>query len=72
MVSERQSNAMYKALTSAGKSALLLSLDGGDHHLSQAANRLKALEAIDQFITQHIDHASVTRDADSKVSNTSL
>jgi len=55
VVSIDQSEDMYKQLKKAGKAATFIELDDGDHYLSNAGNRAKALEAIDQFIKQHLN-----------------
>lgn len=49
-----QSKNMFDALKAAGKKVTFIKLKHGDHHLSNAENRLKALKAIDKFIKQYI------------------
>lgn len=50
----RQSEDMYDELEDANKNVTFIELEKGDHQLSQAKNRLKALKAIDKFIKQFI------------------
>lgn len=49
-----QSDNMFEALADADKKVTFIELEGGDHHLSNAKNRLQALKAIDKFIKQFI------------------
>lgn len=49
-----QSKNMFSQLKKAKKAATFIELEHGDHHLSNADNRMKALKAIGQFIKQHI------------------
>lgn len=49
-----QSEDMFDELEDAGNNATFIELEKGDHHLSNAKNRMKALKAIDKFIKQHI------------------
>ena len=49
-----QSKAMYDALDDAGKDVTLVTLPKGDHYLSKATNRMKAMEAIDTFLLKHM------------------
>ncbi|WP_286264734.1 alpha/beta hydrolase family protein [Thalassotalea atypica] len=49
-----QSKYMEDKLKDANKVVELIELEHGDHYLSNGANRMKALEAIDGFIQKHI------------------
>jgi dipeptidyl aminopeptidase/acylaminoacyl peptidase len=49
-----QSEDMYDELKDAHKNVTFIELDKGDHQLSQAKNRMRALKAIDKFIKQFI------------------
>ncbi|MEW6998678.1 alpha/beta hydrolase family protein [Colwelliaceae bacterium BS250] len=53
-VSFEQSENMFDELEDANKTVTFIELEKGDHHLSNAKNRMKTLEAIDEFIKQHI------------------
>lgn len=50
-----QSENMYEELKDAGKQVKFVELNKGDHHLSNAINRMEALKAIDKFIMNNID-----------------
>jgi dipeptidyl aminopeptidase/acylaminoacyl peptidase len=54
VVKYRQSRDMASALEDAGKQVELVKLPKGDHHLSQASNRMKAMLVIDQFLNEHL------------------
>jgi dipeptidyl aminopeptidase/acylaminoacyl peptidase len=45
---------MYKQLKKAGKEVKFVELDGGDHQLSSAENRNKALKEIVSFVNKYI------------------
>ncbi|TLU64719.1 S9 family peptidase [Thalassotalea litorea] len=45
---------MFNELEDEGKSVELITLDGGDHYLSNAENRLKAFTAIERFLASHL------------------
>jgi len=49
-----QSDNMFDALEGADKDVTLIELKDGDHYLSNATNRVKALKAIDDFIKKFI------------------
>lgn len=49
-----QSEDMFDELEDADKNVTFIELEKGDHHLSKAKNRMKALRAIDKFIKQYI------------------
>ena len=49
-----QSEDMYDELKSANKDVTFIELEDGNHHLSNAKNRTKALKEIDKFIKKHI------------------
>jgi dipeptidyl aminopeptidase/acylaminoacyl peptidase len=49
-----QSELMYKQLKKAGKEVKFVELDGGDHQLSSAENRNKALKEIVSFVNKYI------------------
>jgi dipeptidyl aminopeptidase/acylaminoacyl peptidase len=49
-----QSRAMESALRAAGKEVELIELDGEDHWLSVAPTRLATLEAIENFLGEHL------------------
>ena len=49
-----QSQLMQSALQRAGKSVQLVELEGEDHWLSGATTRLKTLQAVDAFLTEHL------------------
>jgi len=49
-----QSEKMYEELKDAGKQVEFVELNKGDHHLSDAINRMEALKAIDKFIMNNI------------------
>ncbi|WP_371377491.1 alpha/beta hydrolase family protein [Thalassotalea aquiviva] len=50
----KQSEDMFDELEDADKEVTFVELEEGDHYLSSAKNRLKALQAIDKFIKKHI------------------
>ena len=43
-----------KSVEDAQKNVTFIELEQGDHYLSKAKNRMKALKAIDKFIKQYI------------------
>lgn len=49
-----QSENMFDELEDADKNVTFIELEKGDHYLSNAKNRMKALKAIDKFIKQFI------------------
>ncbi|WOH37068.1 prolyl oligopeptidase family serine peptidase [Thalassotalea fonticola] len=49
-----QSEDMFDELEDADKNVTFIELEEGDHNLSNAKNRMRALKAIDKFINQHI------------------
>ncbi|OUS29859.1 hypothetical protein A9Q98_05575 [Thalassotalea sp. 42_200_T64] len=49
-----QSDNMFDELQDADKNVIFIELEKGDHLLSNAKNRMKALKAIDKFIKQYI------------------
>lgn len=49
-----QSEDMFDAMEDADKQVTFVELEKGNHYLSNANNRAKALEAIDNFVKQHI------------------
>ena len=49
-----QSEDMFDEMQDADKQVTFIELEDGNHHLSNAKNRVKALEAIDVFIKKHI------------------
>ena len=49
-----QSDDMYDELKDEDKDVTFVELEKGDHHLSKAKNRMKALKSIDTFIKKHI------------------
>ncbi|OUS30745.1 hypothetical protein A9Q98_04365 [Thalassotalea sp. 42_200_T64] len=53
-VAFEQSEDMFDELEDADKDVTFIELEDGDHHLSQAKNRMKALKAIDKFIKEFI------------------
>ncbi len=54
VVPVEQSIDMVDALEDADKDVIYIELEGGDHHWSDAENRMHALKEIDKFIKQHI------------------
>jgi dipeptidyl aminopeptidase/acylaminoacyl peptidase len=50
----KQSKNMYDELDDAKKEVTFIELEEGNHNLSKSVNRLKALQAMDQFIKQFI------------------
>jgi dipeptidyl aminopeptidase/acylaminoacyl peptidase len=54
VVPRKQSEKMYDKMKNANKDVTYVSLKRGDHYLSSANNRMKAMKAISQFIEQHI------------------
>jgi dipeptidyl aminopeptidase/acylaminoacyl peptidase len=49
-----QSEDMFDEMKDAEKQVTFIELEDGNHHLSNAKNRVKALEAIDKFLKKHI------------------
>jgi dipeptidyl aminopeptidase/acylaminoacyl peptidase len=49
----RQSTLMGEALAAAGRTAEVVTIDGGDHSLSGEDQRLRLLESLDRFLEQH-------------------
>jgi len=49
-----QSDDMFDELEDADKQVTFVELEDGNHHLSNANNRAKALEAIDKFVKQYL------------------
>ncbi len=49
-----QSTDMISALRRAGKTVVDVKLEGGDHHLTLAANRIEFFEAMDKFLTENL------------------
>lgn len=49
-----QSDDMFDEMEDADKEVTFVELDDGNHYLSNAKNRAKALEAIDKFLKKHI------------------
>jgi len=49
-----QSEDMFDEMEDADKQVTFIELEDGNHHLSNAKNRAKALEAIDKFIKRHL------------------
>jgi dipeptidyl aminopeptidase/acylaminoacyl peptidase len=49
-----QSEDMFDEMQDEDKDVTFIELEKGDHHLSTAENRMKAMVAIDQFIKKHI------------------
>jgi dipeptidyl aminopeptidase/acylaminoacyl peptidase len=49
-----QSDDMFDELEDADKDATFIKLKKGDHYLSSAINRMKAMEAIDAFLKKHM------------------
>ena len=54
VVPMEQSEDMYDELKDADKEVTFIELDKGDHYLSTAENRMKAMLAIDAFVKKHI------------------
>ena len=54
MVPFSQSEDMFDEMKDAEKQVTFIELEDGNHHLSNAKNRVKALEAIDVFIKKYI------------------
>ena len=54
VVSVYQSINIYDELKSQNKSVKYVELEDGDHHMSKAENRMKAMQAISQFVKEHI------------------
>ena len=54
VVNVKQSKIMAEALSDEGKDVQWLLLEKGDHYLSSPANRLKALQAMDRFLSKHL------------------
>lgn len=54
IVNVRQSRAMYDEMKDANKSVKFVELEDGNHKLSSAVNRAKALEEIATFVNKHI------------------
>ncbi|WP_394173801.1 alpha/beta hydrolase family protein [Thalassotalea litorea] len=50
----RQSEAMFEQLNDDGKQVTFISLEGGDHNLSNTENRLKTFIEIERFLAVHI------------------
>lgn len=50
----KQSKKMYREMKDAGKSVRFVELEKGDHYLSSAKNRMKAMKAIDEFVKKNI------------------
>ena len=50
----QQSERMYDALTGKSKDVTLLRLSGEDHYLSKRETRIKTLEAVAEFVDQHL------------------
>jgi len=49
-----QSEDMFEEMEDADKQVSFVELKGGNHHLSNAKNRARALEAIDNFVKQYL------------------
>jgi dipeptidyl aminopeptidase/acylaminoacyl peptidase len=49
-----QSEDMFDEMKDANKQVTFIELEKGNHYLSNANNRAKALEAIDKFVKQHL------------------
>jgi dipeptidyl aminopeptidase/acylaminoacyl peptidase len=49
-----QSEDMFDEMEDEDKDVTFIELEKGDHHLSHAKNRMKAMEEIDKFIKKHI------------------
>ncbi len=49
-----QSEDMFDEMKDADKQVIFIELEDGNHHLSNSKNRVKALEAIDNFVKKHI------------------
>jgi dienelactone hydrolase len=49
-----QSEKMQAALTAAGKPSQLVTLEGDDHYLSDAASRIAMLKAVDAFLAKNL------------------
>jgi dipeptidyl aminopeptidase/acylaminoacyl peptidase len=49
-----QSRSMERALQAAGKSVELIELEGEDHWLSSAPTRIAMLEAVEEFLAEHL------------------
>ena len=54
VVNIRQSKRMYNKLKSAKKDVTYVKLPKGNHHLSSAENRMKAMKTIDKFLREQI------------------
>ena len=54
VVPSSQSEDMFDEMKDAEKQVTFIELEDGNHYLSNAKNRVKALEAIDVFIKKHI------------------
>jgi len=54
VVKFRQSRNMASELEDADKAFEFIELEEGDHYLSTAKNRMKAMLAIDQFLKKHL------------------
>lgn len=50
-----QSEAMNRALRRADKEVTFIELKGEDHHLSYLPTRLQALEAMADFLQEHLN-----------------
>ena len=50
----KQSIKMFDKMQDADKDVTFLELEKGDHHLSRAENRMKAMLAIEKFVKKHI------------------
>ena len=49
-----QSENMFEALEDLEKDVTFVELEDGNHHLSKAENRMRALKAIDTFVKKHL------------------
>jgi len=54
VVSFDQSDDMFNAMKEANKDVTFVEIEGGNHSLTNAKNRAKALESVDKFLKKHI------------------
>ena len=59
VVSVQQSRRMYKAMQRAGKSAIYLELEGGNHYLSDESDRIELFRAMDSYLQRHLAKQSL-------------
>jgi dipeptidyl aminopeptidase/acylaminoacyl peptidase len=54
-----QSEEMFDEMEDEEKDVTFIKLKKGDHYLSKAENRMKAMQAIDTFLKKHIQNISL-------------